>query len=147
VALLVVGPINALLVAPTTTYTVEACSPDGLTVPYRWLLVADPEEGCGTFTPIDAATQVETITGAAAGTGTYEGRARVILTPDDYHASRRAMIGVIVTDHGGALSHAAIVAREFGIPAVVETVSATQLITDGERVVVDAETGTVERVA
>jgi pyruvate,water dikinase len=52
--------------------------------------------------------------------------------------------GAVVTDAGGALSHAAIVAREFGIPAVVGTATATQHIPDGATVLVDGAAGTVE---
>jgi pyruvate,water dikinase len=48
-----------------------------------------------------------------------------------------------VTDRGGLLSHAAIVAREFGIPAVVGTGEATAKIRDGSLVVVDGDTGQV----
>ena len=50
----IVGPITALLQPPTTTYSVEASSPEGLTLTYRWSLVADPDEDCGTITPEDA---------------------------------------------------------------------------------------------
>ena len=55
-----------------------------------------------------------------------------------------AMLGAIVTDRGGLLSHAAIVAREYGIPGIVSTRNATQAIPDGARVRVDGSTGTVE---
>ena len=53
-------------------------------------------------------------------------------------------LAAIVTDHGGALSHAAIIAREFGLPAIVGCGDATQRLRDGQRVRVDAERGTVE---
>ena len=53
------------------------------------------------------------------------------------------MIGAIITDRGGALSHPAIVAREFGIPAVVGTNEATSRIRDGATVEVDGDRGTV----
>jgi len=56
------------------------------------------------------------------------------------------LIGAIVTDHGGAASHAAIIAREFGIPAVTGTGSATTSISNGDRIAVDAATGTVQRL-
>jgi pyruvate,water dikinase len=51
--------------------------------------------------------------------------------------------GALVTNSGGALSHAAIVAREFGIPAVVATVRATAVIPDGAMLTVDGNTGSV----
>jgi pyruvate,water dikinase len=49
----------------------------------------------------------------------------------------------VVVETGGVLSHAATVAREFGIPAVVAVKGATQLIKTGQRVTVDGMTGTV----
>ena len=53
------------------------------------------------------------------------------------------LLGGIVTDRGGQLSHAAIVAREYGIPAVVGTSTATKRIPDGARVRVDGTRGEV----
>ena len=54
-----------------------------------------------------------------------------------------AMVGALVTDQGHLMSHAAITAREFGIPAVVGTGSATTQIPDGAVVEVDGTAGTV----
>lgn len=54
-----------------------------------------------------------------------------------------ANLGGLVTATGGALSHAAIVAREFGIPAVVGAVGATALIQDGQQIEVDGTNGVV----
>ncbi|MEZ5237301.1 MAG: PEP-utilizing enzyme [Acidimicrobiales bacterium] len=51
--------------------------------------------------------------------------------------------GAVVTETGGVLSHAATVAREFGIPAVVMCKGATELIADGDTVTVDGAAGTV----
>ena len=51
--------------------------------------------------------------------------------------------GGVVTDVGGRLSHCAIVAREFGIPAVVGTKVATARIFDGMRITVDGAQGIV----
>ncbi|NYZ74798.1 hypothetical protein H0O03_00860 [Candidatus Micrarchaeota archaeon] len=53
----------------------------------------------------------------------------------------------LVTDQGGVLSHAAILARELKKPVVVGTGNATKLIKTGELVTVDAETGVVEKTA
>jgi pyruvate,water dikinase len=53
------------------------------------------------------------------------------------------LLGGIVTDAGGLLSHAAIVAREYGIPGVVGTREATDRIPDGARVRVDGNAGEV----
>ena len=53
-------------------------------------------------------------------------------------------ISALVTDTGGALSHPAVVAREFGVPCVVGTRRATQLIKTGDKVRVDGSRGVVE---
>jgi pyruvate,water dikinase len=55
-------------------------------------------------------------------------------------------VGALVTDTGGILSHPAIIAREYGIPAVVATGNATELVQDGQMVTVDGNTGTVQEV-
>jgi pyruvate,water dikinase len=98
--------------------------------------------------------------GVAASPGIYEGRACVLTGPHEFdrlepgdvlvapitspaYNTVLPLIGAVVTDKGGALCHAAIVAREFGIPAVVGTVTATQAIPDGAKVRVDGTAGTV----
>jgi len=48
-----------------------------------------------------------------------------------------------VCDQGGALSHAAIISREYGVPCVVGTACATALIRDGDRIEVDGTSGVV----
>ncbi len=53
------------------------------------------------------------------------------------------MAAAVVTDVGGPLSHSSIVAREYGIPAVLGTGVATRRIPDGARVRVDGDAGTV----
>jgi pyruvate,water dikinase len=55
-----------------------------------------------------------------------------------------ARAAALVTDHGGMLAHPAIVAREYGIPAVVGTSVATSSLADGQTVTVDGTTGRVE---
>ena len=52
----------------------------------------------------------------------------------------------IVTDEGGILSHAAIIAREFGKPCVIGTKMATQVLKDGDMMEVDANNGIVKKV-
>ena len=54
--------------------------------------------------------------------------------------------GGLVTDEGGMLSHAAILAREMGIPCIVGTQRATQMLRDGDRVTIDTKAGWVKRV-
>lgn len=98
--------------------------------------------------------------GAAGSPGVYRGPARVIRGEADMSklmdgevmvcpvttpawSSLFAIAGAVVTDNGGVLSHAAIVAREHGIPAVLGTRSATQEIGDGDYVEVDGTNGVV----
>jgi pyruvate,water dikinase len=52
-------------------------------------------------------------------------------------------IAAVVTDIGGMMSHAAIVCREYGLPAVTGTGSATTAIRTGQRIRVDGDTGAV----
>jgi pyruvate,water dikinase len=51
--------------------------------------------------------------------------------------------GALVCDGGGAMSHPAVIAREFGIPAVVATAAGTTTIADGGRIRVDGRSGRV----
>ena len=62
-------------------------------------------------------------------------------TPDYVPAMKRA--SAIVTDKGGRTAHAAIVSRELGIPCVVGTENATQLLTTGQLITVDGTRGRV----
>jgi pyruvate,water dikinase len=106
----------------------------------------------------------DVLRGLAASKGVYEGPARRISGPDEFdriakgdvlvtEATTEAfnillpLLGAIVTDSGGLLSHSAIVAREYGIPGVVGTREATDRIADGARVRVDGEAGTVTVLA
>ncbi|MGH6924282.1 MAG: PEP-utilizing enzyme [Propylenella sp.] len=101
-----------------------------------------------------------TVRGIPVSPGIYEGRARLVLSPDDfatvaygdilvtrstspYFNVLLPLLGGIVTDHGGALSHAAIVSREYGIPGVVGTKTATRAIKDGDRLRIDGDAGEV----
>ena len=54
-----------------------------------------------------------------------------------------ARAAAVVTDIGGPLSHGSIVAREYGIPAVLGTASATKHIQDGQQITVDGDKGIV----
>jgi pyruvate,water dikinase len=54
--------------------------------------------------------------------------------------------GGLVLEEGGPLSHAAIVAREFGLPAVLNVADAARILADGERVEVDGTAGVVRRI-
>jgi len=54
-----------------------------------------------------------------------------------------ATVAAVVTDVGGVTSHCAVVAREYGIPAVVGTTLATSVVRDGQLLEVDGQAGTV----
>ena len=102
--------------------------------------------------------------GLAASPGVYEGSARLVSGPADFNRIVQGevlvtvstteafnillpLLGGIVTDSGGLLSHSAIVAREYGIPGVVGTREATERIPDGARVRVDGDAGEVTVLA
>jgi pyruvate,water dikinase len=54
-------------------------------------------------------------------------------------------LGALVTEHGGQLSHGAVVAREYGLPAVAGIPGITQMLRDGDTVIVDGLQGIVAR--
>ena len=100
------------------------------------------------------------INGNAASAGKVTGIARVIPSLDTADRLKSgeilvcpatmppwtplfALAAAVVTDHGGVLSHTAIVAREYRIPAVVGTKIGTSLIKDGQTITVDGAEGTV----
>ena len=56
-------------------------------------------------------------------------------------------VGALITDAGGMLSHPAIIAREYRVPAVVATGNATSFLGDGQTVTVDGSAGRVEVAA
>ena len=56
-------------------------------------------------------------------------------------------VGALVTDTGGTLSHPAISAREYGVPAVVATGNGTSALHDGQVVTVDGTAGTVGTIS
>ena len=98
--------------------------------------------------------------GLGASPGSFEGVARRVAGPTEFGRIQQGdvlvtestteafnillpLLGAIVTDAGGLLSHAAIVAREYGLPGVVGTREGTQMIADGARVRVDGDKGEV----
>ncbi|MFZ5643529.1 MAG: PEP/pyruvate-binding domain-containing protein [Bacillota bacterium] len=98
--------------------------------------------------------------GIAASAGSYTGQVRVIRDESEFHKIQAGdvlvcsitspvwsvlfpSVGALVTDSGGFLSHSAIIAREYHIPAVVATGNATQLLRDGQTVTVDGVAGTI----
>ena len=76
-----------------------------------------------------------------SSTGCRRGDVLVTATTTESFNIVLPLLGAIVTDSGGLLSHAAIVSREYGIPGVVGCRDATALIADGARVRVDGDRG------
>ena len=124
-----------------------------------------PESWVGNPEPLapDAAGAGEPLTGLGVSPGVAEGRVRILLDPargqnlepgdilvceatDPSYASYFLVAGGVVTDIGGALGHGAIVAREVGIPCVVNTRHATRRLKEGERIRIDGATGRIDRL-
>lgn len=110
---------------------------------------------------IAIAADTSRLEGIGGSPGVVEGIARVIAGPDDpndiedgeilvaettnpSYASFFLVAAAVVVDIGGMLSHGAIVAREMGIPCVINTKNARQVIRTGDRIRVDGDEGTVE---
>ena len=112
------------------------------------------------FVSSQAQNEERVLHGLAASKGVYQGFARRVSNPSEFGQIAKGDVlvtefddrglqhpppapGGIVTDNGGLLSHAAIVAREYGIPGVVGTREATERIADGVRVRVYGDAGEV----
>ncbi len=133
---------------------------EAVEIPLTWI-------GNPVPTPLDAATDVEgpTVLGAiGVNPGIVEGRARVVCDPvaDDpiepgeilvCHTTDPSWVGwflvaaALVIDVGGPMSHGAIVARELGVPCVINTRVGTKVLRTGDRLRVDGAAGTVEIIA
>ncbi|MBN2622073.1 MAG: phosphoenolpyruvate synthase [Acidimicrobiales bacterium] len=122
------------------------------------VLTSDGEAIAGTYRRDDLPSGA--LVGLPVSAGTVEGRARVIvdmaqadLAPGDILVTAHtdpswsplfvAATG-LVTEVGGLMTHGAVVAREYGLPAVVGVEGATQLIQDGQRIRVNGTDGYVE---
>src|SRR5512143_3300603 len=112
------------------------------------------------FGSSQAQNEEKVLYGLAASKGVYQGPARRVSGPSEFGRIAKGdvlvtestteafnillpLLGGIVTDNGGLLSHAAIVSREYGIPGVVGTREATERIANGVRVRVDGDAGEV----
>jgi pyruvate,water dikinase len=132
-----------------------------LQIPPAWL--GNPVATRRQTAATDGGMDGNLIEGVGASPGFVEGVVRVVSSPDDDSiepgeilvapstdpswASVMFISGALVVDIGGALSHAAIVARELGIPCVVNTKTGTHQLRTGDRVRVDGATGRVDVLA
>jgi pyruvate,water dikinase len=112
------------------------------------------------FIPGEGGHEGDRLKGVGASGGKVTGIACVLHGPEDFDQMQQgsilvaklttpawtplfAMAGGVVTDIGGPLSHGSIVAREYGIPAVLGTVAATRIIQSGQKITVDGDAGYV----
>ena len=133
----------------------ETAYREGVPWPVAIGAVPSPEED-ERVSPDGAAT----LTGVPASRGTYVGTARIVTSPAEFGRLARGDVlvavstspswrshfqiaGAVVTQIGSPASHAAIVAREYGVPAVVALDQITARLVDGQRVRVDGTRGTV----
>jgi phosphohistidine swiveling domain-containing protein len=110
--------------------------------------------------PGSARQEGDVLHGTAASRGTAHGRARVVTGLEDFERVQAGDILVcatttpawtplfgsisgLVTDTGGILCHAAVIAREYGLPAVVGASVATSVVPDGATIKIDGGAGTV----
>jgi len=137
---------------------------DGLPPPVARLMRALGAAVDALFGGAEVESEAMVVRGIGASPGVVTGTARLIEGPAEFDRLRRGdvlvtrsttesfnivlpIVGAIVTDAGGLLSHAAIVSREYGIPAVVGCRDATALIADGAQVRVDGTAGEVTVIA
>ena len=122
-------------------------------------IIRDGEEIFGAET---GSTEIGTsgLQGVAGSPGKATGLTRIIKGPDEFTRLKKgeilvapitnpawtplfAVASAVITEVGGILSHGAIVAREYGIPAVMSVPGATKLLRDGQRITVDGNKGWV----
>ncbi len=152
---------------PPLSYGVEPASPDlGVLPPYArevmqaMLFMSERIFDAELEGERDASDDPRSVSGRPAARGTYTGPVRIIMGEHEFDKLQAgdvlvspitspvwsvlfAKVGALVTDTGGILSHPAIIAREYRIPAVVATRNGTERLRDGQRVTVDGDTGVV----
>lgn len=153
----------ASTVVPPSTLGPEQAPPDLSVFPAALARVTDMAMTCVGHLERSAAPAAGPTAGAGLGVGSEVvlGVARVARTPEEALAALEpgevlvvpfttpaynavlAMSGGLVTEEGGALSHAAVLARELALPAVIGVPGALELIADGDEVEVDPTAGTV----
>jgi rifampicin phosphotransferase len=127
---------------------------------YEGMEIPSVFDGEPVATPITREAGDDTIVGSGASPGVVEGRARVVTRPDQATVSEGEILvardtdpswaslmflaSALVADIGGVMSHTAIVARELGLPCVVNTHSASRTLRTGDRIRVDGSAGSIE---
>ena len=148
------GPLPAHAETLISRRRQRRCEYEALTIPNMWQGVPEPSIGSLAH---DGAT---TIGGIGVSAGITEGYVRVVTDPaftdvkpgeilvtpttDPSWASIMFLSSALVVDIGGPLSHAAVVARELGIPCVVNTRHGSRVLHTGDFVRVDGNDGTIE---
>jgi pyruvate,water dikinase len=134
--------------------------PDVIDDPAIVMLWGITRESLDAWLSADSAGETKELKGFAASRGVVEGTARVVKSVEEISRLKEGdilvcqvtnptwspvfnKIAAAVSDIGGSMSHAAIVAREYGLPAVVGTGTATRTIRDGQRIRVDGGRGIV----
>lgn len=126
-----------------------------------WILQARPVTAVLPATRAHhAAVDAQALTGMPGAHGVARATARIVRGPSDFPAVQPGEVVIcpytdpawtplftiaagVVTETGGALSHAAIVAREYAIPAVIGVPDATSRIRNGDRIAIDGTAGTI----
>lgn len=133
---------------------------------YQTMQLPSAWTGVPRASPIAAQQDEQSVvlTGIGTGGGAVEGIARVVIdagsdaelepgeilvchTTDPSWASMFHYAAAVVIDIGGAMSHGAIVARELGVPCVINTKDGSRRLHSGDRIRVDGDAGTVVRLA
>ncbi len=142
--------LGPLLAARRRQFEADLAVPD----PPSTFVGSPPDE------PTEPLERGRCLKGLPASPGKATGTARVLSDPSEAGTLRVGdvlvvscadvgwsplflLAGALVTDRGGVLSHASVVAREYGVPAVVDVRGATMLIESGEKVTVDGDAGSV----
>lgn len=109
----------------------------------------DPADGC--------------LSGVPVSNGECEGVVRIVHSAEDANKLQKGEIMVarftdigwtpyysvvngLITEIGSSLSHGAVVAREYGLPTIVNVKGATKVLKDGDRIVMDASRGRISRI-
>ena len=143
------------VIDPTRDQLLEYCARDPIE---RVFLEDAVRRGFGRF--VGVADTAGALVGLPVSAGTVEGRARVVLDMADADLEAGDIlvtaftdpswtpafvaISGLVTEVGGLMTHGAVIAREYGLPAVVGVEQATRLIRDGQRIRVHGTDGYIE---